>query len=61
MARFVLDAADAEQADAIRALGVPVTVADTLLHRAAVPSALLAAVLRAQGSAALPTSAAPRR
>lgn len=61
VARFVLDAADAEQADAIRALGVPVTVADTLLHRAAVPSALLAAVLRAQGSAALPTSAAPRR
>lgn len=43
--RFVLDAADAAEAAAIRALGAEVVVAPTLVHRGASPDGLLQAVL----------------
>lgn len=43
--RFVLDTADADEADAIRAAGTPVTVADTLLHLGAPAGPLCRAVL----------------
>jgi LPPG:FO 2-phospho-L-lactate transferase len=43
--RFVLDVADADEADAIAALGMEPVVASTLLHHGADPAALLDAVL----------------
>ena len=43
--RFVLDTADADEAEAIRAHGLAVTVAPTLQHLGASTEALLAAVL----------------
>lgn len=59
-ARFVLDAADAAEAPAITAAGVPVTVAGTLLHRGDPPGPLLDAVLgRAGPGGRVPAPDAP--
>lgn len=44
-ARFVLDAADADERAAIRATGMPVAVTGTLLHRGDPPGPLVDAVL----------------
>lgn len=46
--RFVLDASDADQVDAVASLGVEPVVVPTLLHRGADPTDLVAAVLGAR-------------
>ncbi len=44
-ARFILDRVDADQAEAIRAVGVPVQIVDTVLHGGASAGRLVQAVL----------------